>query len=55
MSVMIAHNDMVNNVRQRNGAPVFFDGLFSQSRQLRFNDVNIDVVTRGARAPALTP
>ncbi len=47
MSVMIANNDMVNNVRQRNGAPVFFDGLFSQLRQLRFYDVNIDVVTRG--------
>ena len=39
VSVVITHDDMVDDFSQSHGTPVFLQRLFSQLRELRLNNV----------------
>ena len=55
MAIVIAHNNVVDDFRQRGATPVFLNRLFSKLCQFGFNDVNIQFFTcRRARQRLLT-
>ena len=43
VTVMVTHDDMVDDFRERSGSPVFVDGLLGQLRQLGFNHLNVQL------------
>jgi hypothetical protein len=55
VTVMIAHDDVVDDLRQRCGTPVFVDRLLSQLCQLALNNFNVQLLTgSGTRQRLLT-
>ena len=47
VAVVVTHDDMVDDFRERGGAPVFFNRLFGQQRQLRFDSLHVQFLARG--------
>ncbi len=55
VTIVVAHDDMVNDFCQRGATPVFLNRLFSKLCQFSFNDLNIQFFTcRRARQRLLT-
>ena len=43
VTVMVTHDDVVDDFCERSGSPVFVDGLLGQLRQLGFNHLNVQL------------